>query len=279
MRAPLLFLGWSFDCQKSNRHLDGNVNGRITLCCLASAAAAAAARGFSLRVAADPPSVLLAGSAPDPSTTWPPSWLEDFEQMDPIMVLEAGGEGTMQVQEATWRRQSAAQADSHEGVQRLTCPDLLSLAHCRCWQTDRHRHAYECPQNGKGCYGRGSRSLITTFQIHGSPSCGRIVRLGFTVASRGPPWLTQNRTANVRRYTYGSLVVGSFAISQHFAAVFIFLAVFVRLHACILDPRLLVWISIGAFIFGYAVWEILDFCTAHRTRKSLNESRAYVRPG
>ncbi|EIN13728.1 phosphatidylinositol N-acetylglucosaminyltransferase [Punctularia strigosozonata HHB-11173 SS5] len=92
-----------------------------------------------------------------------------------------------------------------------------------------------------------------------------------------PSFLSELRkNPSFRPYTYRSLVVGSFAISQHFSTIFIFLAVFVRLHTCVLDPRLLVWMSVGVFVSGYAVWEILDYVDVRNTPRDLNENRAKV---
>ncbi|KAH8102652.1 phosphatidylinositol N-acetylglucosaminyltransferase [Cristinia sonorae] len=59
---------------------------------------------------------------------------------------------------------------------------------------------------------------------------------------------------NFRPYTYWHLVAASWAISQHLATIFTFVAVFVRLKERILDPRLLVWLSTICFMTGYAIW-------------------------
>ncbi|EMD42039.1 hypothetical protein CERSUDRAFT_110582 [Gelatoporia subvermispora B] len=75
-----------------------------------------------------------------------------------------------------------------------------------------------------------------------------------------------SRNPNVRPYTYGSLVLASFAISQHLSAIFIFLAVFVRLKEHGLDPRALIWVSIGGYIVGYAMWELLLYGVDIKTR-------------
>ncbi|OCH96175.1 phosphatidylinositol N-acetylglucosaminyltransferase [Obba rivulosa] len=80
-----------------------------------------------------------------------------------------------------------------------------------------------------------------------------------------------SRNPNFRPYTYGPLVLASCAISQHLAAIFIFLATFVRLKEHYLDPRVLVWISTLGFIVGYAVWELLLYGVDRKTR---NESRS-----
>jgi len=75
------------------------------------------------------------------------------------------------------------------------------------------------------------------------------------------------KNANFRPYTYWHLVLLSAAISQHLATIFIFIAVFVRLKEDSLDPRLLVWISVGCFLIGYAIWELLDCAIRDRTRQ------------
>jgi phosphatidylinositol glycan class C protein len=61
-------------------------------------------------------------------------------------------------------------------------------------------------------------------------------------------------TANFRPLTYWPLVRAACAITQHLTTIFIFLAVFVRLRERLLDPRLLVWVSIACFLIGYLVW-------------------------
>jgi len=73
-----------------------------------------------------------------------------------------------------------------------------------------------------------------------------------------PDYRYSHSPANFRPHSYWPLVLGSCAITQHLATVFIFLAVFVRLKEQLLDPRVLVWVSIGSFICGYIVWELLD---------------------
>ncbi|KAJ7103514.1 phosphatidylinositol N-acetylglucosaminyltransferase subunit C [Mycena belliarum] len=66
------------------------------------------------------------------------------------------------------------------------------------------------------------------------------------------------KNANFRPYTYWPLVCLSCAITQHLATIFIFVSVFVRLKEKHLDPRILVWISVGCFCTGYLCWELLD---------------------
>lgn len=64
--------------------------------------------------------------------------------------------------------------------------------------------------------------------------------------------------ANFRPYTYWSLVQASWTVSLHLAAIFTFVAVFVRLKERLLDPRLLVWMSVLSFISFYILWEIVE---------------------
>lgn len=64
--------------------------------------------------------------------------------------------------------------------------------------------------------------------------------------------------ANFRPYTYWSLVQASWTVSLHLAAIFTFVAVFVRLKERLLDPRLLVWTSVLSFISFYILWEIVE---------------------
>ena len=76
--------------------------------------------------------------------------------------------------------------------------------------------------------------------------------------------------ANFQPYTFWYLVTASWSVSQHLATIFIFVAVFVKLKERILDPRILVWISIVSFVIGYATWETLDYRSAARPSPSTN---------
>lgn len=67
--------------------------------------------------------------------------------------------------------------------------------------------------------------------------------------------------ANFRPYSYWTLVQYSFAVTQHLASIVIFVAIFVHLNERRLDPRALIWASIGAFLAGWSVWEFLDCCS------------------
>lgn len=58
-------------------------------------------------------------------------------------------------------------------------------------------------------------------------------------------------------------------ITQHVSTIFIFLAIFVRVKERLLDPRILVWISVVAFTVGYIVWEATDSYLA----RTLNRQR------
>ncbi|KAI0068362.1 phosphatidylinositol N-acetylglucosaminyltransferase [Artomyces pyxidatus] len=68
-----------------------------------------------------------------------------------------------------------------------------------------------------------------------------------------------SKNPNLREYAYWALILDSCAVTQHLSTIFIFLAVFVRLLDCTFDPRLLVFISAGMFVTGYALWEVLDY--------------------
>ncbi|KAI0078891.1 phosphatidylinositol N-acetylglucosaminyltransferase [Panus rudis PR-1116 ss-1] len=81
-----------------------------------------------------------------------------------------------------------------------------------------------------------------------------------------------SRNANFRPYTYWRLVTATTSVVQHVAVIFIFLAVFVRLRENDLDPRRLVWLSIGGFVLGYTSWELLAFSGSQE--KSRYNSRA-----
>ncbi|THV04924.1 phosphatidylinositol N-acetylglucosaminyltransferase [Dendrothele bispora CBS 962.96] len=69
---------------------------------------------------------------------------------------------------------------------------------------------------------------------------------------------------NFRPYTYWPLVVLCCAITQHLATIFIFLSVFARVQDGSLDPRLLIFLSMGCFLSGYFIWELLLHCTSPR---------------
>ena len=86
--------------------------------------------------------------------------------------------------------------------------------------------------------------------------------------------------ANFRPYTYWYLVQSSFAVTQHLASIVLFIAIFVYLNERRLDPRALVWASIGAFLAGWSVWELLDYCSSSTTSggASANNTRVYNVP-
>ncbi|KAJ3786633.1 phosphatidylinositol N-acetylglucosaminyltransferase [Lentinula aff. detonsa] len=67
------------------------------------------------------------------------------------------------------------------------------------------------------------------------------------------------KNPNFKPYTYWPLVHLSIAITQHLATIFIFLSVFVRLKDRSLDPRVLIFVSLGCFFVGYFVWEVLQY--------------------
>ncbi|KAI0963555.1 hypothetical protein AcW1_000600 [Taiwanofungus camphoratus] len=81
-----------------------------------------------------------------------------------------------------------------------------------------------------------------------------------------------SRNSNFKAYTYWYLVIASCAISQHLATIFTFLAIFVHLNERRLDPRILVWASVGGFVVGFLVWELLD-CQSTISR-NVNSNRA-----
>jgi len=66
------------------------------------------------------------------------------------------------------------------------------------------------------------------------------------------------KNVNFRPYSYWPLSLASCAVTQHISALFIFLVTFVHISDASWDPRILVWLSIGMFIVGYLVWEILE---------------------
>ncbi|ETW87230.1 hypothetical protein HETIRDRAFT_406947 [Heterobasidion irregulare TC 32-1] len=67
------------------------------------------------------------------------------------------------------------------------------------------------------------------------------------------------RNPSFKPYTYWPLVFSACAIAQHLSAIFIFLAIFVRLLGQTFDPRLLVVLSLAMFVTGCVVWELLDY--------------------
>lgn len=64
-------------------------------------------------------------------------------------------------------------------------------------------------------------------------------------------------------------------MTQHIATIFTFLTVFVRLNEGLLDPRLLVWISVGGFLTGYATWELLE-CSSNHNTASMTNSEPFI---
>lgn len=74
--------------------------------------------------------------------------------------------------------------------------------------------------------------------------------------------------ANFQPYTYWPLVLAACTIAQHISSVFIFLVTFARLYDESWDPRVLVWISVGMFLLGFVVWELLEcFVFGYRVDK------------
>jgi len=81
------------------------------------------------------------------------------------------------------------------------------------------------------------------------------------------------KNPNFKPYTYWPLVLASCAITQHLAMIYIFLAVFVRLKECSLDPRLLVWITVTCFVGGYMTWELLECSRFNRAQRNTNRTK------
>lgn len=73
-----------------------------------------------------------------------------------------------------------------------------------------------------------------------------------------PSQLADHHAANFRPYTYWSLVSLSCAVTQHLSTICIFISVFVYLKEQLLDPRTLIWLSVGCFVVGYTLWVSLD---------------------
>ncbi|RDX55871.1 phosphatidylinositol N-acetylglucosaminyltransferase [Lentinus brumalis] len=82
-----------------------------------------------------------------------------------------------------------------------------------------------------------------------------------------------SKNPNFRPYTYWHLVILSCPISQHLASIFVFLAVFMRLQQRLLDPRVLVWISVGVFMAGYLAWELLECSRADSQTRYTNRAK------
>ncbi|KAI0732381.1 phosphatidylinositol N-acetylglucosaminyltransferase [Fomitopsis betulina] len=81
-----------------------------------------------------------------------------------------------------------------------------------------------------------------------------------------------SKNPNFQPYSYWTLVQYSFAVTQHLASIVIFVAIFVQLNERRLDPRALIWASIGAFLAGWSVWELLDCCGNARVSRSVSAS-------
>jgi len=81
------------------------------------------------------------------------------------------------------------------------------------------------------------------------------------------------KNPNFRPYTYWPLVLASCAITQHLAMIYIFLAVFVRLKEGSLDARILVWITVGCFVGGYMIWELLNCSDSDQIQRTINRTK------
>ncbi|KAF8350049.1 phosphatidylinositol N-acetylglucosaminyltransferase subunit C [Amanita rubescens] len=66
------------------------------------------------------------------------------------------------------------------------------------------------------------------------------------------------KNPNFKPYTYWSLVSLSCAVTQHLSTICIFISVFIYLKEQLLDPRTLIWLSVGCFVVGYTLWVLLD---------------------
>ncbi|TRM66346.1 phosphatidylinositol N-acetylglucosaminyltransferase subunit C [Schizophyllum amplum] len=82
------------------------------------------------------------------------------------------------------------------------------------------------------------------------------------------------RNPNFRPYSYWPLVFLSCAITQHLASVAIFVSAFTMLKDRILDPRVLLWVSITGFFLGYLAWEISTHAVSERARRREDRMRA-----
>ena len=71
---------------------------------------------------------------------------------------------------------------------------------------------------------------------------------------------------NFERPHYGRLVIAALAIPQHIATIFVFISVFIRIKEQSLDPRMLIWVVVLAFLIGYIFWEVLSPPREQRTR-------------
>ncbi|KAL9716230.1 glycosylphosphatidylinositol anchor biosynthesis [Leucoagaricus gongylophorus] len=66
------------------------------------------------------------------------------------------------------------------------------------------------------------------------------------------------KNPNFKPYTYCSLVLLTCAITQHASSIFIFLCIFLKLREGSLNPRGLLWVSIGVFCLGYSCCSLLE---------------------
>jgi hypothetical protein len=112
--------------------------------------------------------------------------------------------------------------------------------------------------HGSASYGKANLFPTTTSRrVHSYLRCGEIVCQCHPTPTVCP--VTPARVANFRPYAYWPLVLLSCAITQHLATVFIFLSVFARLKSGLLDPRILVWVSVVLFFVGLLLWQLLDW--------------------
>ena len=71
---------------------------------------------------------------------------------------------------------------------------------------------------------------------------------------------------NFERPHYGRLVIAALPIPQHVATIFVFISVFIRIKEQTLDPRMLIWVVVLAFLIGYILWKVLSPAQDRGTR-------------
>ncbi|KAJ4486182.1 phosphatidylinositol N-acetylglucosaminyltransferase subunit C [Lentinula aciculospora] len=90
------------------------------------------------------------------------------------------------------------------------------------------------------------------------------------------------KNPNFKPYTYWPLVHLSTAITQHLATIFIFLCIFVQLKDHSLDPRVVIFMSLGSFFLGYFLWEVLDYTQrsdgSNHDNERVRQDRAWLFP-
>ncbi|KAG8929769.1 hypothetical protein FRC03_009257 [Tulasnella sp. 419] len=82
------------------------------------------------------------------------------------------------------------------------------------------------------------------------------------------------RNSNVRSYSYLPLVCVAFAVTQHLSTIFILISTFIRLRSGALDPRYLIWLSIGFHPFGHIMWELLERTSSSKAERKKSRLKA-----